>query len=78
MDLADRIRQIEANYASLGQAFDEMKALAEQRLQALKKAQAERDKLFEVLERADEILVTEYNHVSPRIKAALAKGEKND
>ena len=41
-EAADRIEALEHSYASLQQAFDEMKALAAQRLEALKKAEAER------------------------------------
>ena len=39
-EAADRIEQLEHNYASLQQAFDEMKKLAAQRLEALEESRA--------------------------------------
>ena len=72
--MTDDLKQRHMNYLRRKTA-DESELWAAERIEQL---EAERDKLFEVLERADEILVTEYNHVSPRIKAALAKGERND
>ena len=42
---ADRIEQLEHNYASLSQAFEEMKTLAAQRLEALQETERQRDEL---------------------------------
>ena len=49
-EAADRIEALEHSYASLQQAFDEMKTLAAQRLEALKEAERQRDELLAVLE----------------------------
>ena len=44
-EAADRIEQLEHNYASLSQAFEEMKTLAAQRLEALQETERQRDEL---------------------------------